>query len=243
MIGETIGPYRVLDKLGAGGMGEVYRARDTRLGREVAIKILPTAFASDPERLSRFEQEARAAAAPGSWRKALLERDVLILAASYFCMNYVFFMFSQWLFIYLVEERGFSIALPDTWKRTKPPEGGSFAAVSDDGLGEATLWVDRDRKLSFDDFIDQSLAGLDGLGDNARVTDRVEGPTLETSIAVLEADVPVDGAVAGPYRVTLRAAGPYRYYLATSIGAGAPPRLIADAELLSTSFRPQVEVK
>jgi len=49
------------------------------------------------------------AAAPGSWRKALLERDVLILAASYFCMNYVFFMFSQWLFIYLVEERGFSM--------------------------------------------------------------------------------------------------------------------------------------
>ncbi len=142
-----------------------------------------------------------------------------------------------------IEERGFSIALPDTWKRTKPPEGSSFAAVSDDGLGEATLWVDRDRKLSFDDFVDQSLAGLDGLGDNARVTDRVEGPTLETSIAVLEADVPVDGAVAGPYRVTLRAAGPYRYYLATSIGAGAPPRLIADAELLSTSFRPQVEVK
>jgi len=45
---------------------------------------------------------------------------------------------------------------------------------------------------------------------------------------------------AGPYRVTLRAAGPYRYYLATSIGAGAPPRLTADAELLSTSFRPQV---
>jgi hypothetical protein len=141
-----------------------------------------------------------------------------------------------------VEEKGFSIALPDTWKRTKPPEGASFAAVSDDGLGEATLWVDRDPKLSFGQFIDQSLAGLDGLGDNARVTDRVDGPTPETSIAVLEADVPVDGGVAGPYRVTLRAAGPYRYYLATSIGAGAPPRLAADAELLSTSFRPQVEV-
>jgi ACS family glucarate transporter-like MFS transporter len=49
------------------------------------------------------------AAAPASWRAALLERDVLVLAASYFCMNYVFFMFSQWLFIYLVEERGFSM--------------------------------------------------------------------------------------------------------------------------------------
>ena len=139
-----------------------------------------------------------------------------------------------------VEERGFSIALPDTWRQTKPPEGASFAAVSEDGLGEATLWVDRDEKLDFDQFVDQSLAGLDGLGDDARVTDRVEGPTPETSIAVLEADVPVDGGIAGPYRVTLRAAGPYRYYLATSIGAGAPPRLTADAELLSTSFRPQV---
>jgi MFS transporter, ACS family, glucarate transporter len=49
------------------------------------------------------------AAAPGTWRKALLERDVLILAASYFCLNYVFFMFSQWLFTYLVESRGFSM--------------------------------------------------------------------------------------------------------------------------------------
>jgi hypothetical protein len=139
-----------------------------------------------------------------------------------------------------VEEKGFAIALPDSWRRTKPPEGASFAATSDDGLGVATLWVDRDPKLDFDEFVDQSLAGLEGLGDNARVTDRVEGPTPETSIAVLEADVPVDGGVAGPYRVTLRAAGPYRYYLATSIGAGAPPRLVADAELLSTSFRPQV---
>ncbi len=139
-----------------------------------------------------------------------------------------------------VEEKGFAIALPDSWRRTKPPEGASFAATSDDGLGVATLWVDRDPKLDFDEFVDQSLAGLEGLGDNARVTDRVEGPSPETSIAVLEADVPVDGGAAGPYRVTLRAAGPYRYYLATSIGAGAPPRLIADAELLSTSFRPQV---
>ncbi|MEZ5155366.1 MAG: hypothetical protein R2718_04560 [Solirubrobacterales bacterium] len=142
-----------------------------------------------------------------------------------------------------VEEKGFSIALPDTWKRTKPPEDASFAAVSGDGAGEATLWVDRDPKISFQDFIDQSLAGLDGIGDNARIVDRVKGPTLETSIAVLAADVPVDGGIAGPYRVTLRAAGPYRYYLATSIGAGASPRLVADAELLSTSFRPQVEVK
>jgi len=142
-----------------------------------------------------------------------------------------------------VQERGFSIALPDSWHRAKPPEGASFSAQSDDGLGESTLWVDRDPDIDFDEFVDQSLAGLKQLGDNATVSDRVEGSSLETSIAVLEADVPLDGGLAGPYRVTLRAAGPYRYYLATSIGAGAPPRLLADAELLSASFRPNVEVE
>jgi hypothetical protein len=61
--GSRLGPYEVLSPLGSGGMGEVYRARDTRLSREVAIKVLPAAVASDPERLKRFEKEARAASA------------------------------------------------------------------------------------------------------------------------------------------------------------------------------------
>jgi len=61
--GLHLGPYEIEALLGAGGMGEVYRARDTRLGREVALKVLPPSFASDPERLRRFEQEARAVAA------------------------------------------------------------------------------------------------------------------------------------------------------------------------------------
>ena len=61
--GTQLGVYEVLAPLGAGGMGEVYRARDTRLAREVAIKVLPTSFANDAERLRRFEQEARATSA------------------------------------------------------------------------------------------------------------------------------------------------------------------------------------
>ena len=62
-IGRTLGVYQILSLLAAGGMGEVYRARDSRLGRDVAIKVLSESFARDPERLHRFEQEARAVAA------------------------------------------------------------------------------------------------------------------------------------------------------------------------------------
>src|SRR5213594_3641482 len=61
--GTRLGPYEVLAPLGVGGMGEVYRARDERLKREVAVKVLPPSFSSDPERLRRFEQEAQAAGA------------------------------------------------------------------------------------------------------------------------------------------------------------------------------------
>ena len=63
MIGKTLGHYEILEPLGAGGMGEVYLGRDPPLDRKVAIKVLPAEFASDPERLARFEQEAKAAAA------------------------------------------------------------------------------------------------------------------------------------------------------------------------------------
>jgi serine/threonine protein kinase len=61
--GSKFGPYEIVAPLGAGGMGEVYRARDGRLGRDVALKILPEGVANDPSRRAHFEQEARAVAA------------------------------------------------------------------------------------------------------------------------------------------------------------------------------------
>ena len=58
--GSRLGPYEITAAIGAGGMGEVYRARDTQLGRDVAIKVLPSFLSADPNGLRRFEQEARA---------------------------------------------------------------------------------------------------------------------------------------------------------------------------------------
>jgi serine/threonine protein kinase len=61
--GDRLGSYEVVSPLGAGGMGEVYRARDTKLGRDVAIKILPASFVHDPDRVARFQREAQMLAA------------------------------------------------------------------------------------------------------------------------------------------------------------------------------------
>src|SRR5437868_3479504 len=61
--GTRLGPYEIVAALGSGGMGEVYRARDQRLGREVAVKVLPPHLASDPDRIRRFTREAKAVAA------------------------------------------------------------------------------------------------------------------------------------------------------------------------------------
>jgi len=59
MVGKTISQYKVIEKIGQGGMGEVYRAEDTNLSREVTIKVLPEQFTQDPQRLARFEREAQ----------------------------------------------------------------------------------------------------------------------------------------------------------------------------------------
>src|SRR5450755_3695389 len=57
-VGDQLGPYKIIAPIGAGGMGEVYRAHDTKLKRDVAVKVLPDAFACDPERMARFQREA-----------------------------------------------------------------------------------------------------------------------------------------------------------------------------------------
>jgi hypothetical protein len=73
--GSRLGPYEILSPLGAGGMGEVYRARDKKLDRDVAVKVLPQSVAADPDTLARFEREAKAVA-------ALSHQDRLVRASA-----------------------------------------------------------------------------------------------------------------------------------------------------------------
>jgi serine/threonine protein kinase len=80
--GDKLGPYEILGPLGAGGMGEVYRARDAKLKREVALKVLPAAFAADPDRMTRFRREAEMLAALNHPNIAIiygLENDALVM--------------------------------------------------------------------------------------------------------------------------------------------------------------------
>ena len=89
MVGNTVHHYRIQDKLGAGGMGEVYLAEDTRLGREVALKFLPASAQADPERRTRFLTEARAASALRSSNIAAIYDIGQIDGADYIVMEYV----------------------------------------------------------------------------------------------------------------------------------------------------------
>lgn len=139
----------------------------------------------------------------------------------------------------LVEERGFSLSLPAGWTEDEAPEGALYAASNEDGTARSTLWVERKPELSFGSYVASSLHGLETLGTDARIVDQVRGRTLEGSSAALSATVPFDGQAPGPYRVTLRAAGPYRYYLASSVTPDAPASALADVDLLGASLRPE----
>lgn len=139
----------------------------------------------------------------------------------------------------LVKGAGFSLALPAGWVETTPPADATFAAVSADGLADATLWITEAPKLSFARFEGESLIQLAKLSADARLVHRIRGPSLETSVVELAAGA--EGASAdAPYRVTLRAAGPYRYYLATSLDGNAPATLVGETELLRGTLRPDV---
>ncbi len=139
----------------------------------------------------------------------------------------------------LVEERGFALSLPAGWTETEAPDGALYAATNADGTVRSTLWVEREPELSFESYVASSLNGLQTLGTDARVVDQIRGKTLEASSAELSAMVPLDGQAPGLYRVTLRAAGPYRYYLASSVSPDAPASAKAAVELLGASLRPE----
>lgn len=87
--GSRLGSYEILAPIGAGGMGEVYRGRDIRLGREVALKILPTEFSSNRDRLARFEQEARSASALNHPNIITIYEIGIVDSSSFISMEYV----------------------------------------------------------------------------------------------------------------------------------------------------------
>jgi hypothetical protein len=135
----------------------------------------------------------------------------------------------------LVRESSFSLALPPGWERVNPSGGATFAAASPAGDADATLWVERDRELSFSGFEARSVNQLEALAGSARVVERVSAPTPEGTVVRLAANAPPGSAA---YEVTLRTSGPYRYYLATTVQPDASDDAVEGAELAHGSFVP-----
>lgn len=135
-----------------------------------------------------------------------------------------------------VTQPGFSMALPPGWESTSPEGGAAFTAAPADGTGDATLWIERAPDLTFAEFEKRSLGQLRSLTGNAEVVERVAAPSKEGTVVRLRADTPEGSGASAPYEVTLRAAGPYRYYLATTVQPGASPQVREGAELIHGSF-------
>ncbi len=140
-----------------------------------------------------------------------------------------------------VTEPGFSLALPPGWERTPAKGGAAFSASSVDGSADATLWIERAPGLTFREFETRSLAQLESLAGNAEVVERIPAPTMEGTVVRLRANTPPESGVSAPYDVTLRAAGPYRYYLSTLLNPGASRQATEGADLIHGSFVPEPE--
>ncbi len=135
----------------------------------------------------------------------------------------------------VVKASSFTLAMPPGWNRSEPRNGATFAAVASDGGADATLWISHDPSLSYPDFEARSLAQLHSLAGSAQVVNRVTAPTAEGTVVTLAADSPPDQPA---YEVTLRVAGPYRYYLATTVDPGASREAVDGADLIHQSFVP-----
>ena len=140
---------------------------------------------------------------------------------------------------HFITQPGFSLALPPGWEQTPSEGGAAFTAAATDGLADATLWIERAPDLSFAQFEARSLEQLRSLTGNAEVVERIPAPTAEGTVVRLRADTPEGTGVSAPYDVTLRAAGPFRYYLATSVDPGASRQASDGADLVHGSFVPE----
>jgi hypothetical protein len=139
-----------------------------------------------------------------------------------------------------VNQPGFSLALPPSWKRVEPEGGAAFAARAVDGTADATLWIDRNPGLSFLEFEAGTAERLRSLsGGEVKIVERIKAPTADGTVVRLRADAPSKSAVSAPYDVTLRATGPYRYYLATTVLPGASHQASEGADLIHGSFVPE----
>jgi hypothetical protein len=136
----------------------------------------------------------------------------------------------------IVNGERFTLALPQGWEKVDPPDGAAFRAIAADGQGEATLWIEEDANLTFDQFIEQSLRQLETLTPNPTVSERLPAPSLEQQSATLTAAPPKGQPT---YEVLLRAAGPYRYYLSATLQPDASREAADGVDLLTGSFVPE----